>query len=91
MHKLATALAILAVMILAAGPALVADLKPQTKCPVMGGDINKTIFTDYQGQRIYFCCSACIAEFQRDPARYQKKMADQGEAVEPVPAPAPKK
>ena len=28
-------------------------LKPQTVCPVLGGKINKDVYTDYQGQRIY--------------------------------------
>ena len=37
-------------------------------CPVhQGMKINKNIYTDYKGQRIYFCCPACPAIFQKDP------------------------
>ena len=45
-------------------------LKPQTVCPVLGGKINKDVYTDYQGQRIYFCCPACIKSFEK----YLKKL-----------------
>ena len=39
-------------------------------CPVMGGRVGKTIFVDYAGRRIYFCCPACVDVFKRDPERY---------------------
>ncbi len=58
--------------------------KPQTTCPVMGGAIDKNIYLDYQGQRIYFCCPACIPEFKKDPAKYVKKLEAQGVQLEPV-------
>lgn len=44
--------------------------KPQTSCPVSGKPINKEVFLDFQGQRIYFCCPSCPAEFQKDPEKY---------------------
>jgi YHS domain-containing protein len=50
----------------------------QTACPVLGGKINKNIYTDYQGQRIYFCCPACIDVFKKNPEAYLKKMREQG-------------
>jgi YHS domain-containing protein len=50
----------------------------QGKCPVLGGKINDKVFTDYQGNRIYFCCAACIDEFKKDPEKYLKKMNEQG-------------
>ena len=28
----------------------------QTTCPVMGNPINKDIYADYSGKRVYFCC-----------------------------------
>ncbi|MGA8573543.1 MAG: YHS domain-containing protein [Desulfobaccales bacterium] len=43
-----------------------------------GGDINKKVYVDYQGKRIYFCCSGCPAEFKKDPEKYLKKMEAQG-------------
>jgi len=58
----------------------------QTNCPVMGGTINKEHFTDYEGKRVYFCCPACIPEFKKDPAKYVKKLEDQGIVLEKTPA-----
>lgn len=55
---------------------------PQTSCPVMGGAINKALYAEVEGQRIYVCCPACIAKIEKDPATYLKKLAEQGVAVE---------
>ncbi len=46
----------------------------QKTCPVMGGEIDKKIFVDYKGKRIYFCCPACVDEFKKNPEKYLKKM-----------------
>jgi YHS domain-containing protein len=61
-------------------------LKPQTTCPVMGGKIDKKVFTDYEGKRIFFCCPGCIETFKKEPAKYLKMLADQGESVEVIKA-----
>ena len=63
----------------------------QTKCPVLAGDINKQVYADYKGKRIYFCCSGCDAEFKKDPEKYMKKLQEQGVTLEPAPAGAAKK
>ena len=60
-----------------AGP----GMHPQTHCPVMGGEINKAMFVDYQGLRIYFCCPGCEEPFLKDAATYLEKMRSEG--VEP--------
>jgi YHS domain-containing protein len=52
--------------------------KAQTTCPVMGGNINKEIYTDYQGKRVYFCCAACVPEFKKNPDKYLKKLEAEG-------------
>lgn len=54
--------------------------KPQTDCPVMGGKIDKTMYVDYKGMRVYFCCPGCPGEFSKDPEKYLKAMADAGVA-----------
>lgn len=59
---------------------------PETKCPVLGGNIDKKVYTDYKGQRIYFCCSACIETFNKDPEKYLKKMQAEGVTPEKTPA-----
>jgi YHS domain-containing protein len=60
------------------------QLKPQTTCPVMGGAIDKKVYTDYKGKRIYFCCPGCIATFKKDPEKYLKVLSDKGESVEVI-------
>jgi YHS domain-containing protein len=52
--------------------------KDQTTCPVMGGLINKSIYADYQGNRVYFCCPPCLKEFKKNPEKYVKIMQEQG-------------
>ena len=72
-----------------AAPLMAADTaekgKPQTICPVMGGKIDKKVYADYQGKRVYFCCSSCREEFKKDPEKYIKKLEDQGVAIEKAP------
>ncbi|MFH1715724.1 MAG: YHS domain-containing protein [Planctomycetota bacterium] len=46
----------------------------QTLCPVMGNPINKDLFVEYQGKKVYFCCPACKPEFEKDPAKYVAKL-----------------
>lgn len=50
------------------------ELKPQTVCPVLGGPIDKSVFTDYNGMRIYFCCLGCETDFLKDPQTYLEKI-----------------
>jgi YHS domain-containing protein len=72
--------------ILAAGAGLAADPKPQTLCPVLGGNIDQKVYTDHQGNRIYFCCQGCDAEFRQNPEKYMKKLQEQGVTLEKSPA-----
>ncbi len=46
----------------------------QTTCPVMGGAINKTFFTEYKGKKVYFCCSPCKEKFEQEPEKYIAKL-----------------
>jgi YHS domain-containing protein len=85
MKMLKIMLVFLVVLVLAAGPAMAAEPKPQTLCPVLGGNIDKKVFIDYQGKRIYFCCSGCPAEFSKDPEKYLKKIEAQGITLEKCP------
>ena len=45
----------------------------QTKCPVLAGDINKEVYADYKGKRIYFCCAGCDAGVQERPGKIPEK------------------
>lgn len=47
------------------------------ECPVMRGSTvikadaeAKGLFRDYEGERYWFCCAACEAPFDADPAKY---------------------
>ena len=46
----------------------------QTVCPVSGDPIDKKVSIDYQGKKVYFCCTACIAPFNADPNKYMDKL-----------------
>jgi YHS domain-containing protein/outer membrane murein-binding lipoprotein Lpp len=47
------------------------DLTEQTTCPVMDGNkINKDVFVEYKGIKVYFCCNGCKAKFEADPEKY---------------------
>jgi YHS domain-containing protein len=52
----------------------VAQLAEQTMCPVMGGAIDKTIFTEYKGKKVYFCCKGCVDTFNANPEKYVAKL-----------------
>jgi len=61
---------------------------PQTLCPVNGCKINKDVFVDYKGKRIYFGCASCPDKFNKSPDAYVKKMEQQGVVFAMAPAPA---
>ncbi|MBN1126052.1 MAG: YHS domain-containing protein [Sedimentisphaerales bacterium] len=50
---------------------MVAEVIEQKTCPVMDGNlINKELFIEYQGKKVYFCCPGCEEKFKADPAKY---------------------
>lgn len=49
----------------------------QKICPVMGGPIDKSIYVDHEGRRVYFCCQMCVNEFKKDPEKYLKKFDEE--------------
>ena len=57
----------------------------QTVCPVTGGKIDRSLYVDHDGKRIYLCCKGCIAAVQQDPSKYIKEMEDAGVVLEVVP------
>ncbi len=46
----------------------------QTTCPVMGGAVNKAIFTEYKGKKVYFCCEPCKEKFEAAPEQFVAKL-----------------
>jgi YHS domain-containing protein len=59
--------------------------KPQTTCPVSGNPIDKKIYVDHEGYRIYFCCDKCPPAFKKDPDIYMKKFQEEGVTLEKAP------
>ena len=51
-----------------------------TTCPVsgdkLGADMGKPFVFVYQGQEVKLCCPMCKADFDKDPAKYIKKIQD---------------
>ncbi len=50
----------------------------QTRCPVMGGAINRDFFVDVEGHRIYVCCPGCDDAILEDPQRFIDEMQAAG-------------
>ena len=50
----------------------------QTKCPVMGGAIDRDHFVDVEGYRIYVCCPGCDDVIEEDPQSYIDEMKEAG-------------
>jgi YHS domain-containing protein len=53
--------------------AVAASLEQKT-CPVMGAPINKELFVEYKGKKVYFCCSGCEDKFKAEPEKYIAKL-----------------
>ena len=65
-------------------PTVPVEMKMQTLCPVMGGKIDSTVYTDIQGQRVYHCCPMCSSTLVEDPDTFFKKAAADGVMFENI-------
>ena len=53
----------------------IASTGEQTTCPIMvGKPIDKAVFTEYEGKKVYFCCPGCDSKFKADPEKYVAKL-----------------
>jgi len=63
-----------------------APKKKQTHCPVMAKNpINKKMYVDVEGKRIYVCCPGCITQIKADPDKFIKQMEAEGIEIENAP------
>ncbi len=53
----------------------------------LGGDMGRPYAFTYQGQEFKLCCPACQKDFDKDPARYTKKLAEAEQAMGATPKP----
>ncbi len=52
-------------------------MENQQYCPVMeGNEINRDLYADHDGKRVYFCCAACISAFEEEPEKYMEKLEE---------------
>ncbi len=56
------------------GPEVVGSDIEQKTCPVMGGKINKDLYTEIDGRKIYVCCPGCIGQIEKNPEIYLSVM-----------------
>jgi len=58
---------------------LAASYTYQTKCPIMGEEIDPAAFTQFStGERVYYCCPKCANKLIAAPAKYNDKLVAQG-------------
>lgn len=55
-----------------------------TTCPVsgdkLGGDMGKPLVFEYKGREVKLCCKDCKPDFDKDPAKYMKKIVEADKA-----------
>ena len=52
---------------------------PLKYCLVSGekiGEMGKPVVTNYMGQEIKFCCPDCVKDFNKNPDKFLKKLAE---------------
>lgn len=59
--------------------------KPQMSSPVSGKPIDKNVFVDYQGKRVYLASNDEKDTFMKDPDTYMRKLRDAGVKLENAP------
>jgi YHS domain-containing protein len=88
---LTAALVVFAPSSRAEGTNAVATIKPDllTTCPVsgdkLGADMGKPYVMVYQGQEVKLCCPMCKKDFDKDPAKYLKKIEEAADKAKAKP------
>lgn len=52
--------------------------KAQVMDALSGKPINKNVYVDYEGKRIYFCCDDSRQNFNKNPAVFLRRFKEQG-------------
>jgi YHS domain-containing protein len=64
--------------------------EPQKYCPITGEKIDKSVYLDHEGKRVYLCCAACKDAFLKDPKKHIQAMESKGITLEKSPKAADK-
>jgi YHS domain-containing protein len=57
----------------------------QTRDAISGNRVNKDLYADYEGKRVYFCCAESKKTFASDPQPYLIAFREQGVILEVAP------
>lgn len=55
-------------------------------CPVMDEPVNFYVSAPTKDGPVYFCCKKCIADFEKEPAKFSSKVEAQRKALHELPA-----
>jgi len=55
------------------------------------GEMGKPFVMEYKGQEIKLCCKNCKKDFDKEPAKYMKKMAEEEKKAEAAKKPKAEK
>ena len=47
---------------------------PVMKAPINRAQLNKELYTEYKGKKVYFCCPSCKERFEQAPEQYLSKL-----------------
>ncbi len=56
--------------------ALAGHPRVQITCPVSGDTVDRKVFVERDGDKVYFCCSACVTKFEGDSKKYAANLAN---------------
>lgn len=82
---------LVALTLLVGLPAIASETKKQTHCPICKMEINKDLYADYQGKRVYFGCAGCPDKFKANPDKYMEQMKEAGVELYDAPKSSDKK
>ncbi len=57
----------------------------QKLCPVLNEPINPQLYVDYEGKRIYVCCTHSLDVVKANPKKFIRQLEAEGITLEPVP------
>jgi len=50
-------------------------IENQRLCPVMPDEpVDRDLYVDHDGKRVYLCCSACVVAFNAEPEAFMEKL-----------------
>ena len=77
----------IAIILTVSGGGVLAKQEGQSQklCPVMGGEIDKSAYVDYEGKRVYFCCAGAREPSWRTLTSTSETWSPKGLSLERVP------